>query len=561
MKRSRSPSPQGFRVKKNSLLQKVLADPKKQMEIANENAAGAKYVIDGPLRRVPPYYYTYLTFAKERWLKRTLLDVFTTEFRDKEESYYKKAIETGQVTVNKLAAGVDQVLKNGDLISHRTHKHEQPVSSRPIKIVYEDDDMVVIDKPGGIPAHPTGRFNFNSVVQVLKYEHNLECHPCNRLDRLTSGLMFLAKNPKFAERIGQQIRDREVSKQYLARVVGEFPLGTIVCEEPVSTVNPKVALNMVDYSETGKESKTTFQRVSYDGTTSIVKCQPHTGRTHQIRVHLQFLGHPIANDPVYSNPQVWGDTLGKLAYKKMEVPNDKVPKDGVAVDVKDVSARLDSIGKTEPARSWWDQSPGERLSGGKCEVCSSPLYTDPGPNDLDLWLHAMKYAANDGSWSFETAVPDWAAETHNKFMEMALREAEKAPLVDSAFCVGAVLVKDGQVLETGYTRELEGNTHAEQCALEKYAAKHGSPVPDGTVLYTSMEPCSLRLSGNEPCVDRILKTPIKTVFVGVVEPGDFVKENDGQKKLEDAGVIYLHIPGFEDEAIRIAKRGHSDANS
>ena len=193
-------------------------------------------------------------------------------------------------------------------------------------------------------------------------------------------------------------------------------------------------------------------------------------------------------------------------------------------------------------------------------MCSTPLYTDPGPNDLDLWLHSMKYSADDGSWAFETAVPTWVAQVHNPMMELALKEAEKAPAVDSAFCVGAVLAKDGKVLETGYTRELPGNTHAEQCALEKYRAKHGEDVPEGTILYTSMEPCSFRLSGNQPCVDRILGTPIKTVFVGVVEPSDFVENNTGQQKLADAGVIYLHLPGFEEEALRIAKRGHPPAS-
>lgn len=144
--------------------------------IADEVAQGAKYVIDGPLRRVPPYYFTYLTFCKQRWRDKNLLDLFTTEFRDRDAAYYKQAIESGQVTVNKKVADLNTIIRNGDQISHRTHKHEPPVSSRPIRIVYEDDELCVIDKPSGMPVHPTGRYRFNTAVQILKHEQGKNVH-------------------------------------------------------------------------------------------------------------------------------------------------------------------------------------------------------------------------------------------------------------------------------------------------------------------------------------------------------------------------------------------------
>jgi len=124
--------------------------------------------------------------------------------------------------------------------------------------------------------------------------------------------------------------------------------------------------------------------------------------------------------------------------------------------------------------------------------------------------------------------------------------------------VGCVIVHNGEVLSTGHSRELEGNTHAEQCALEKYFEKSGKrEVPLGTELFTTMEPCSFRLSGNLPCVQRILQTPgIKTCFVGVVEPDVFVKDNTSYKILTDSDIAYVHIPGYEDECLEIAKKGH-----
>ncbi|CAN6625422.1 bifunctional protein Rib2p [Trichomonascus vanleenenianus] len=545
----------GFRVKRQHLDSEVQLSPD-HITIKDEIAQGAEYVIEGPLRRVPPYYFTYITFCKQRWRDRKLMDIFTTEFRDKDEAYYRKAIAEGQVYVNDKKADLNTVLRNGEKMRHRTHKHEPPVTSREVKIVHEDDELVVIDKPSGMPVHPTGRYRFNTAVMILKHERGLHVHPCNRLDRLTSGLMFMAKNPKGAEKMGQQLRSREVRKEYIARVIGEFPAAEeIVCEEPLLTVDPKVALNRV-HAE-GKEAKTAFQRISYDGQTSVVKCKPFTGRTHQIRVHLQYLGYPIANDPIYSNVSVWGENLGK----------------GGDGDTKEIAAKLDRIGKDKVAESWFFPvtqettshnhiDSGERLTGSKCDVCETDLYTDPGPNDLDLWLHAQRYYAEDMSWSYETPMPDWALESHRPFMQMALEEARKCGPTETAFSVGAVLVKDGEVLETGYSRELPGNTHAEQCALQKYFDRTGEKdVPPGTVIYTTMEPCSLRLSGNEPCVDRILKTSIKTVFVGVMEPDTFVKKNTGLDKLRHAGVEYIHIPGFEAEAIKAATFGHPSKES
>ncbi|KAL1737802.1 pseudouridine synthase, partial [Schizophyllum fasciatum] len=102
-----------------------------------------------------------------------------------------------------------------------------------------------------------------------------------------------------------------VRKEYVARVKGNFPDEEITCEEPLLTVDRQMGLNIVHPE--GRPAKTVFTKVRYDSHTdsSVVHCKPYTGRSHQLRVHLQYLGYPIANDPVYSSEKVWGGKLGE----------------------------------------------------------------------------------------------------------------------------------------------------------------------------------------------------------------------------------------------------------
>lgn len=156
---------------------------------------------------------------------------------------------------------------------------------------------------------------------------------------------------------------------------------------------------------------------------------------------------------------------------------------------------------------------------------------------------------------------------HFAYMSYALDLAKKSPPKPTNFCVGAVLVdhSTNNILADGFTLELEGNTHAEQCCLIKLTEKYGVPeeqlrdvLPRNLALYTTVEPCSERLSGNMPCDQRILRLAgvIDVVYVGVMEPKKFVQDNTGREKLERAGVRFEHVGGLEDEILRVAKAGH-----
>ncbi|TVY80851.1 Bifunctional protein RIB2 [Lachnellula suecica] len=156
---------------------------------------------------------------------------------------------------------------------------------------------------------------------------------------------------------------------------------------------------------------------------------------------------------------------------------------------------------------------------------------------------------------------------HVDYMRQALDLARKSPPKPTNYRVGALLVdsKTDNILTSGYTLECEGNTHAEQSCFIKLAREHNVQeeelagiLPEGTVLYTTVEPCFKRLSGNLPCVQRILSLgkAIKTVYAGVKEPEKFVGENTGRKQLEDAGIEVVLVEGMEKEILKVATAGH-----
>ncbi|KAK2730466.1 drap deaminase [Colletotrichum kahawae] len=395
------------------------------------------YFFEGGFRRVAPYHFTYRTNAKQRWRGRKLIDIYEDEFRDRTVEYYRWAMETGRIVVNGKAVGPDHLVKNGDVVNHTIHRHEPPVTAEPIRVIHEDDDMIVVNKPSGVPVHPAGRYMYNSLIEIMKSERgeHFVPYPCHRLDRLTSGLMFIGKTQPAAVRLSNQIIARTVRKEYLARVIGKFPDGDVVCDQPILQISPRLGLNRVRAN--GKSARTVFKRLAYyppenPGATtttedrpktpgeleaerhrpwlnkegySIVRCLPLTGRTHQIRVHLQHLGHPIQNDPLYANQRVWGINLGQNDSEAVENTDE------------DIMSRLERMGKQDVADAvayhdemvdLYQKRRAEKLSGKLCEICDTPLYTDPGQHELSLWLHSLRYEDAGGAWSYVSPMPDWA---------------------------------------------------------------------------------------------------------------------------------------------------------
>ncbi|BEI80740.1 hypothetical protein CcaverHIS002_0112690 [Cutaneotrichosporon cavernicola] len=265
------------------------------------------------LRYCKPYWWPYRTFVKNRWIGRQLLEVIATEFRDRSVEYYRHALESGVTRVNGVAAYPEYILRNGDRLDNTVHRHEPPVTNDPVVLLHIDREreFCVISKPGSMPVHAAGRYFKHTMLEALLAEHGIKGYAVNRLDRLTSGLMILALSGPASRDLAQEFLEGKVGKEYVARVNGRFPEEEITVDQPLLTVDRQMGLVII--APEGKDAKTVFTRMSYDASRdqSVVHCRPLTGRTHQIRVHLQYLGHPISNDPIYASEAAFGPGCGR----------------------------------------------------------------------------------------------------------------------------------------------------------------------------------------------------------------------------------------------------------
>jgi 23S rRNA pseudouridine1911/1915/1917 synthase len=237
------------------------------------------------------------------------LDRFLVSVLALSRSQIQRLIKEGCVLVAGRAAKANQPVKSGQEISidvpELIDAAPQP-ESLPLPILYQDRDLIVVDKPAGMVVHPAaGHASGTLVNALLHHVDDLsgiggEKRPgiVHRLDRGTSGLMVVAKHDAAHEELARQFHDREVEKEYLALVWGEVMAGRRI-DEPIGR-DPGNRKKMSARARRSREAVTRIVRAEHFGrAVTLAQIAIHTGRTHQIRVHLSAIGHPIVGDALY----------------------------------------------------------------------------------------------------------------------------------------------------------------------------------------------------------------------------------------------------------------------
>lgn len=419
--------------------------------------ASSIYYFENGLRRVKPYYFSFKTHVKSRWLNRTIIDIFTQELGQNPGIIKQEIMDEliyvitnqGKREDSRIIKGWERLkerkIQERDIICNCMHIHEPAVPNLEdsvgnihqqiglsFEVIHKDRDVLVINKPAGIPTHPTGNFRYNSISEIVKVELGLNrVWPCHRLDKGTSGVLILGITKDGGTKylnIISRYRDR-IQKEYIVRVRGKFPDDRVIVEEPIFELNtsggyitPTNSRNMPWYS------RTEFSKIRYSAKHdhSIVKCKPLTGRMHQIRIHLRNLGFPIANDKQY-NPDLSTSKYRLNKYRndlELELYSnlkrnvqfqDLMEREGKERECIDLPTMINFDYFEKPVqllknlhkeyadgvKNEWDM---------KCSTCRRELVYK---NEADvLWLHAIRYMYNSGSeessFNFETSLPAWA---------------------------------------------------------------------------------------------------------------------------------------------------------
>ena len=249
----------------------------------------------------------------------TRIDVFLADYmKDYSRSKIQSEIKKGAVSVNFKSVKPSYILKEADIIEFNPiQKVEILPEDIPLNIVWEDENMLVVNKPSGMLTHPTAIETSGTLVNALLYRYGENLSDINgefrrgiihRLDRNTSGLLMIAKNNKTHEFLVEEMKNGRMIKKYLAVVKGIVVEDELTINKPIGR-NPKQPHKMGVF-EDGKESISVVKVLERLEDATLVEVRLITGRTHQIRVHMSSIGHPVFNDTLYG--------FGKMKIKTEE---------------------------------------------------------------------------------------------------------------------------------------------------------------------------------------------------------------------------------------------------
>ena len=236
------------------------------------------------------------------------LDKAVADLTELSRGLANEQIKNGQILVNGETKKAKYAVKEGDVISYEVPEPEvveYVAENLPLEIVYQDEDVAVVNKPQGMVVHPSAGHTSGTLVNALMY-HIKDLSGINgvlrpgivhRIDKDTSGLLMIAKNDQAHLALADELKDKKSLRKYWAIVHGNLPNDRGVIEAPIGRSEKDRKKQAV--TAKGKPALTRFQVLERFGDYTLVELQLETGRTHQIRVHMAYIGHPVAGDEVY----------------------------------------------------------------------------------------------------------------------------------------------------------------------------------------------------------------------------------------------------------------------
>jgi RluA family pseudouridine synthase len=242
-----------------------------------------------------------------RFADRSLIDFLAGRFKYRPPAEWMGMIGLGKVTVNGETMTADHLLKKDDIVSYREFLREPPVDEN-IQILHDEETFLVANKPGNLPSHSGGRYIRNTFIYLLRQRmagggFQGTIHLVHRLDRETSGIIVAAKTSVAHRSLLRQFEAGSVKKEYIAVARGiihhdSFGVKGFLVPDRDSRISIRKKV-VFDISADAKYSETAFDVIERKASSTVVRCRPITGRTNQIRVHLDDAGHPLVGDKLY----------------------------------------------------------------------------------------------------------------------------------------------------------------------------------------------------------------------------------------------------------------------
>lgn len=265
-------------------------------------------------------------FIVDSYSENLRLDVYLAEnIKDKSRSYIQNIIKSGKVLINGNAKKGSYKLKLSDEVEVEIPENEKlnvEPENIPIDIVYEDSDVIVVNKPQGMVVHPAPGNYSGTLVNALLY-HCTDLSGINgvlrpgivhRIDKDTSGILVVAKNDMAHKKLAEQLKEHSMNRIYNALVEGVLKEDTGTIDKPLGR-HPNQRIKMAVVKD-GRRAVTHYKVLNRYKSNTLIECKLETGRTHQIRVHMAYIGHPIVGDPVYGYSKQKFKLEGQMLHAK-----------------------------------------------------------------------------------------------------------------------------------------------------------------------------------------------------------------------------------------------------